>query len=103
MCLGNGQKQVIAVARLIRQSPPETAEFAVLVSDPFQGQGLGTELVRRLVEIAVAEKIRTIQAVILPDNQAMRSICSKIGFQCTDAPSPGEILARLELSLSATE
>jgi acetyltransferase len=103
VCLGDGQKQVIAVARLIRQSPPDTAEFAVLVSDPFQGQGLGTELVRRLVEIAVAEKIRTIQAVILPDNQAMRSICSKIGFQCTDAPSPGEVLARLELSLSATE
>jgi acetyltransferase len=102
VCDDDGQKKVIAVARLIRQTEPKTAEFAVLVDDPSQGQGLGTELVRRLIEVAVAERIQTIQAVILPDNRAMQSICKKLGFQFADSSSPGEVLACLEV-MSAPE
>ena len=42
-------QEILAVGRLVRDA--KEAEFAVLISDKFQGHGLGTELVRRLIEI----------------------------------------------------
>jgi acetyltransferase len=54
--------------------------MAVLVADRFHGMGLGTELVRRLLEIARREKLSRITAEILPENQVMQHICSKLGF-----------------------
>ena len=40
---------------------PNDAEFAVLVSDEWQRQGLGTELLRRLIEIGRVEKLAQFQ------------------------------------------
>ena len=56
------------------------AEFAVLISDQFQGRGLGTELVKRLIEIARAEGIARVTADILGENRQMIEICGQLGF-----------------------
>ena len=56
------------------------AEMAVLVDDRYQGQGLGTELYRRLVAIARDEKLKTVVSTILAENREMRAICQKLGF-----------------------
>ncbi len=47
-----GEAQVIAVGRLKKTHGTNEAEFAVLISDEYQGRGLGTELVKRLLEVA---------------------------------------------------
>jgi acetyltransferase len=44
-----GQPEIIAVGRLSKSRTTEEGEVAVLVSDHYQGHGLGTELVRRLI------------------------------------------------------
>ncbi|MDZ7306004.1 MAG: bifunctional acetate--CoA ligase family protein/GNAT family N-acetyltransferase, partial [candidate division KSB1 bacterium] len=74
-------REIIAVGRLSRSRRVNEAEFAVLVSDAYQGQGLGTELLRRLLQIAAAEKIRRVSADILPDNDDMQRVCRKLGMQ----------------------
>ena len=56
------------------------AELAVLVSDAYQKQGFGTELWRRLVQIARDEKLQRVTARILRDNVAMQHVARKIGF-----------------------
>lgn len=76
-----GTHQILGLGGLTRFHGMREAEFALLVSDQFQGQGLGTELLRRLVEIGRAEKLRRITADILPENIEMQRISKKIGFR----------------------
>ena len=77
-----GDRQVLAVARLTKIHGSTAAEFAVLITDQFHHQGLGTELLRRLVEVARDERISLIVGDILPENRDMVELCTKVGFRC---------------------
>jgi acetyltransferase len=57
------------------------SEIAILVNDDFQRRGLGTELVRRLVEIARVEERNRVIADILPENHAMLCVFRSLGFE----------------------
>lgn len=81
----SGERQIIGVGRLTREHASSDSEFALLVSDTFQRQGIGAELLRRLVDIGRAEKMGRIVGYILPENQGMRRICNELGFQSTFA------------------
>jgi acetyltransferase len=72
------------------------AEFAILVSDAYQGHGFGGELLRRLVQIGRDEKLERIFASILSGNVAMQRVSRKIGFKLKRAES--EFHAELDLS-----
>jgi len=78
-----GQREIVAVARLVKTQKPGQAEFAVLVADDFQGKGTGTELTRTVLQIAREEKVVNVVAEILGDNASMVSVCRKLGFECT--------------------
>lgn len=88
--------QVLAVGRLSKLHGIREAEFGLLVHDTYQNQGLGTELLRRLVAIGQDENLDRIRADILMDNLAMQQVCKKIGF--TLAPKEGMIEASFLLS-----
>jgi len=75
-----GQHQILGVGRLTRYHHVNHAEFAMIVADRFQRQGLGTELLRRLVAIAQREHIQQIEAYMLPTNTCMQKICARLGF-----------------------
>jgi acetyltransferase len=51
------------------------------VADSYQGLGLGTELLSRLVRVAQDEGLHQITAEILVENVAMQRVCEKVGFQ----------------------
>lgn len=76
-----GARAILGVGRLSKLRDANEAEFAMLISDRFQGQGLGSELLRRLVAIGRAERLDRIRADILPDNREMQAVCRKLGFQ----------------------
>jgi RimJ/RimL family protein N-acetyltransferase len=60
---------IIAVARFVRLAEdPGAAELAIVVGDPYQGEGLGTELLGRLAEAALARGIERLKATVLADN-----------------------------------
>ena len=75
-----GENQIIGVGRLTKQPGRDEAEFAMLVTDEYQGEGIGTELLRRLVEVGDAEGLDRITADILQQNHAMQRVCEKLGF-----------------------
>ena len=56
------------------------AEVAVLIADPYQGHGLGSELMRRLLDVARSEKIEHVTGYIHPENTAMVQLVKKMGF-----------------------
>ncbi|MBV8606508.1 MAG: bifunctional acetate--CoA ligase family protein/GNAT family N-acetyltransferase [Singulisphaera sp.] len=88
--------QILAVGRLSRLRRRDEAELALLVRDDAQGKGLGTEILRRLLDIGRDERIRCFQADILPQNRAMQHICQKLGFHL-EAEDPSVVKAELEL------
>ena len=76
----HGGREILAVARLSKEHGVEEAEFALLIGDAWQGKGIGSELTRRLVQIARHEKLRRIFARIPCDNLAMKRVSERAGF-----------------------
>jgi acetyltransferase len=93
----NGTPEIVGVGRLGKLYGVNEAEFAMLVADHFQGQGLGTELLRRLIQVGRDERIDRIIAEILPENVEMQRVCQKLGFQLSQAIGDGVVKAVLEL------
>jgi acetyltransferase len=91
-------QHLLAVGRLVRQQRPAEAELGVLVSDRWQGTGVGTELVSRLIQIARAEKVERIVAHILAQNAAMLALAKHFDFQLTRDEDPLSLLAVLDLN-----
>ncbi|MBE3567343.1 MAG: bifunctional acetate--CoA ligase family protein/GNAT family N-acetyltransferase [Thermogemmatispora sp.] len=94
---GTGTETLLGIGRLIKLPGGEEAEFALLIADQVQGQGLGTELLRRLMEIARQEGLQRLQGRMLPENQAMLRICRALGFQLTYHPEEQLMQATLLL------
>ena len=62
------------------RSAPTMPSSAVLVTDARQGIGVGTELLRRIVDVARAEGVATLSADMRADNAGMRRAAEKVGF-----------------------
>jgi acetyltransferase len=92
-----GQHRILGVGRLIKLHPKNEAEIAILVSDQFQKQGLGIELLRRTVQIARDEKLSNISAEMLRDNLAAQRVFRKVGFRLRLVADSSSISAMLEL------
>ncbi|QEY33047.1 GNAT family N-acetyltransferase [Synechococcus sp. RSCCF101] len=83
---GSGRHEVLAVGRLSRSHGTNEAEFALLVSDPHQQQGLGTRVLALLLEIGRDEGLSRITAEILHENRPMQRIAEKLGFRLQRTP-----------------
>ncbi len=60
------------MARLSKLHSTNAGEFAVVVTDKWQHKGLGTELTKRLVQIAKNEKLDRLVAYTLRENKDMQ-------------------------------
>ncbi|MFP4227234.1 MAG: bifunctional acetate--CoA ligase family protein/GNAT family N-acetyltransferase [Salinivenus sp.] len=99
----DGDGQIIGVGRLTQQPGRSEAEFAMLVIDEYQGEGVGTELLRRLVEIGRDEGLDRITADILQQNQAMQRVCRKLDFQIVHSDDPAEDMVKAVKPLTDSE
>jgi acetyltransferase len=94
----SGEPEILGLGQLTRIQGSDDAEFAVLVNDQYQRTGLGTELLRRLLEIGQEEGIHRVIAEILPENTGMRRISQKLGFTLQRASDDGTFMAEIDLS-----
>lgn len=90
-------RRIIGACRMSRLHGREEAEFSILISDPFQRRGLGTEMLNRLFQIGRDEKIIKVRGDILPDNLPMKKVCQKLGFRIQATDSGKLIRAEIEL------
>jgi len=97
-----GTHELWGVGRLVRQADDAEAELGVVVADRYQEMGLGTEIVRRLIEIAESEGIRRIQAEILSENAAMVKLAKHFHFSCVPSENPQSLTATLQLESHGT-
>jgi acetyltransferase len=94
-----GEDEIIGVGRLTQQPGRNEAEFAMLVIDEFQEEGIGTELLRRLVQVGEDEGLDRITADILQQNRAMQRVCEKLDFDIVHSDDPAEDMVKAVKSL----
>jgi acetyltransferase len=76
-----GKRSIVGVGNLIKVPGTNDGEFAAVVSDALHGQGLGTELLRHLIEIGRDEHLDRVVADVLPENRDMQRVFQKLGFR----------------------
>ncbi|MDW5594524.1 GNAT family N-acetyltransferase [Conexibacter stalactiti] len=89
----------LGVGRFIRsRERPDTAEFAIVVADAFQGIGLGGAIAEQLADAAAERGIRNFSATVLHENTAVRALLARISRRLADArwsDGAGELLYEL--------
>jgi RimJ/RimL family protein N-acetyltransferase len=95
----NRERQ-IGVARYVKELSPGDAEFAIVLSDDWQGRELGTRLLTSLAVAAKKQGVRRLVGATLSVNTAMLKLARKLGFKlATDARSA--TITNLTLDLAA--
>lgn len=92
-----GTASVVGVGRLCREHGRNEAEFAVVVADRWQRRGLGTQLLRRLVEVGREEGLARIHGTVLGENAGMRAMCEHVGFRVQRDAADSEFEASIRL------
>lgn len=75
-----GREKIIAVGRYALEPESNMAEVALLVQDDWQGKGIGTRLLKYLIQIAKSRKIAGFKAQVLADNRAPLHLVHKTGY-----------------------
>ncbi|MCB0827496.1 MAG: GNAT family N-acetyltransferase [Solirubrobacterales bacterium] len=90
---------LIGVARYVRTRPSNEAEVAIIVVDAWQGQGLGTVLLKRLARRAADQGIEYFLALVLVENRSARDLFQGLvpGMTETSHSSAGQVEIRIEL------
>lgn len=71
----------IGVARYSASPDELSCECAVCISDEWQGKGLATMLMHRLIDTARARGIERMYSIDANDNQDMRELAEHLGFR----------------------
>jgi acetyltransferase len=87
---------LIGVGRLVADPDHRNAEYAVLVSDVWQGRGLGSMLTDYCLEICSTWGINRVYAETTSDNARMQRILRRRVFVQTDA-ADNELLFQTQL------
>ena len=75
-----GKRRNVGVGRLINEPGGEAGEFAIVVADDFQNNGLGLKLLDTLIGIAQDKGLSRIYGIVLNDNRKMVGLAQKLGF-----------------------
>ena len=97
----SGEHSILGVGRLIKIRGKNEAEVAILVSDQWQNQGLGRELLRRCLRVARDEKVGSVSAEMLRDNLWVQSMFQKAGFRLGFLANSESVKAVLNLERPA--
>jgi RimJ/RimL family protein N-acetyltransferase len=92
----DGQPVIIGGGRYIVFEPGR-AEMAFIVVDAWQGRGIGSILMRHLINIARDSALKELTAEILPENTAMLKVFAKFGFRPAPRRDPQTVHLALKL------
>jgi RimJ/RimL family protein N-acetyltransferase len=75
-----GEALIGAVARLSIDPDTRQAEFALVVGRPLSCMGLGTYMLRKLIQYARRRKLKLVFGDVLSENAPMLRLCERLGF-----------------------
>lgn len=91
-------EQIWGVARYFLFPPTGEAEFALVVGDGHQGQGLGRHLMQRLIAVARERGVRRLTGLVLRENGPMLALVSSLGFRPSSVSEADVVGVQLDLT-----
>ena len=83
----DGRETEIGVSRYAPNSSSDVREIAVTVADDWQRKGLGTMLMKQLIQSAQSNGVKHLYSIDLADNAAMRALAGDLGMSASRDPN----------------
>jgi GNAT superfamily N-acetyltransferase len=90
--------EIIAVVRYARTAGDERAEYAALVEDRWQGQGVGASLTHRLIEEARGNGVSSFYALVKGENKRMLNVFRHLDLPEKERVEDGEKMVEIGLT-----
>jgi acetyltransferase len=94
----DGRPHIAGVSRYYLDTKTGIAEFAVVVSDRWQRQGLGLHLMECLIAAARKRGVKQLAGLILRENFPMQGLVHKLGFEIRPTDDYSVVEAVLDFS-----
>jgi len=89
--IGKGQdKKIVGVCRIILESDKTLGEFALAISDKWQGKGIGSSLLKLCLKASQSKGVKQVVGVVLAENTQMLLMGKKLGFSVKRHSNSGE-------------
>jgi acetyltransferase len=94
----NDKNELVGIANFSADPNKEKGEYAVLIRSDLKGHGLGTALMKRIVDYARDYGAKEIHGDVLVENTSMLALCKDLGFTIAPVPgSPEMVLTSIKL------
>ncbi len=94
----DSREKIVGVSRYSTDETGRNCECAVTVSDEWQQQGLGTLLMKHLIEVARTQGVRRMTSIDSADNVEMQDLARFLGFTTrVDPDNVRQVLHELAL------
>lgn len=93
-----GAEEMMAIGRFKIDPSVNEAEVAFLVHDDWQGKGIGTFLMKKLIDIARSMRIKAFTAEVLAENRKMINVFHKCGYPVQVRMDDGSYSVRVEFT-----
>ena len=80
--LENGE--MLGAVRLMLDPDHESGEFAILLRSDQKGRGLGSALMKMMIDYGLREGVKHIEGQVLAENTTMLAMCQQLGFEIRD-------------------
>jgi GNAT superfamily N-acetyltransferase len=90
-------EEIIAVVRYARKPGDERAEYAALVEDNWQGQGIGAALTHRLINVARGNRVSSFYALVKGGNKRMLNVLRHLDLPEQERVEDGEKMVEIGL------
>ena len=83
---GSDGEEEIGVARYLTNPDKTSCEYAIVVSDKWQGKGIARLLMQKLIEIARNRGLEVMEGQVLANNFRMLDLMKSLNFQISNDP-----------------
>jgi acetyltransferase len=88
-----GAEQQIGVARYVTLPDEETCEFAIVVSDEWQGKGVARRVFQHLIDVARQRQLKVMMGITLRENSRMLDLARSFGFSLRSDREEPELMS----------
>ena len=92
-----GTERMLGVANIVGEPDGKRGEFSALISDFWQGKGIGAKLLLQCLGIAQERGMERVWGTVLAENRHMIALGKKLGFTIKQGEDPSEYKLTIDL------